>query len=262
MKFVISDEKRHLSGIYQIRNIETDGVYVGQTKESFLRRFYLHQWKLRQGTHDNSHLQRSWNKYGDDKFVFDIVEIVPDDLLDEREQYWIMYYRTTSKCYNIQDGGQPKRLVQYVSAEGRKIVGEKNRQRMLGSHLSEATKKKMSERRKGKRCNHSRQVISEDQAKKIKLLLMNGVPTRDIMEQLNIPYRPINNILSSNSWSTAYVEGWDEFYRNRPRHKGRQPKPEHEIQRVRELHSMGYSNNYISKDVGWDPQTIKRYLSL
>lgn len=39
--------------------------------------------------HQNCHLQNAWNKYGEDKFHFSIVELCPTDSLLIKEQYFI-----------------------------------------------------------------------------------------------------------------------------------------------------------------------------
>ena len=44
-------------GIYKIVNNINGKTYIGQTKEGFQRRYYLHDWKLRNNIHDNFHLQ-------------------------------------------------------------------------------------------------------------------------------------------------------------------------------------------------------------
>lgn len=61
--------------IYQIRNIENDKVYIGSTFR-FNRRKRLHLYRLNHNCHKNIHLQRAWNKYGKEKFIFEILEDV------------------------------------------------------------------------------------------------------------------------------------------------------------------------------------------
>ena len=75
--------------IYKIRNVVNDKFYVGSTVDS-RKRFWAHRKALRLGTHDCTHLQRAWNKYGEDCFKFEIVEVVPEgeDLL-AAEQKWL-----------------------------------------------------------------------------------------------------------------------------------------------------------------------------
>ena len=76
-------------GIYQIINKNNEKRYIGSTSESFRKRFNLHKHHLRNNKHKNSHLQYSWNKYGEDVFEFSILEICSDKLevLDREQEY-------------------------------------------------------------------------------------------------------------------------------------------------------------------------------
>lgn len=78
-----------ISGIYSITNLVNDKVYVGSAVD-IKARWYSHKSELRRGVHPNSLLQRSWSKYGEEKFLFDVIEEVIDkSKLLEREQYFI-----------------------------------------------------------------------------------------------------------------------------------------------------------------------------
>lgn len=221
MEFINRLQYKDKIGIYKIVNKVNGKTYIGQTSENFQRRYFLHNWKLCNNIHDNKYLQRSWNKYGEDNFQFEIVEGLEDSsMLNDREIYWIKYYRENGNCYNMQDGGQPKCLHQYISLESRKHVGELNRQRILGTKLSDETKHKMSESHKGKRVYRRNDLLRDNQVKQIKQMLIDGYSTYEIRTQLNIPYKAINGILSSNTYSSVKVDGWDEFRQNRKNGKG------------------------------------------
>ena len=261
MEFIERVKYKDEIGIYKIVNLVNRKVYIGQTKESFQRRYWLHRWKLRNGNHDNSYLQRAWNKYGEDNFVFEVIEILPKDRMDEREKFWIAYYRKETGCYSIQDGGQPENLNFYISPEIRKKQGERNRERMLGKKLSEETKRKMSESRTGKRVKKKTDVITEEQAREIKKLLVEGKSTKEIQLKMNVPYRCINNILSNNAWSIVQVEGWEDFQVNRERHKGPKTKLPEEIEKMKTLYDEYKSYNKVGSLLNIDPKTVKKYLT-
>lgn len=89
------------SGIYQIRNIVNNKVYVGQTKH-FKQRANSHFRELRNGKHYNRHLQRSFGAYGGEVFVFEVLERCGATELNSRERYWIETKRSEyAKCgYN------------------------------------------------------------------------------------------------------------------------------------------------------------------
>lgn len=77
------------TGIYKIYNRANKKYYIGSTQDSFMKRWKHHIDLLRNGTHKNSHLQRAFNKYGEDKFIFSILETCePEDCL-RREQIYL-----------------------------------------------------------------------------------------------------------------------------------------------------------------------------
>lgn len=59
-------------GIYKIENTINKKVYIGQSN-NILIRFSNHKYELNSNKHSNSHLQRAWNKYGRENFIFDIL---------------------------------------------------------------------------------------------------------------------------------------------------------------------------------------------
>ena len=218
MIFVDADKSKQLTGIYQIKNIVNGFAYVGQTRESFWRRYLFHRWKLKKHIHDNVNLQKDLDIFGEDSFEFSVLEVSVDNL-DELEKKWIAYQRSNGKCYNIQDGGKVT-LVNYVTKEGHKITGAKNREHMLGKRLSEDTKRKMSESRKGKTIKKKTDKLTPDDAHRIKTMLVEGYSTGEICDVLDIPYRLVNNILSNDAWKNVYVDGWDDFQNSRIRKRG------------------------------------------
>ena len=75
------------SGIYQIRNLIDDKIYVGRA--SFLdKRKWEHYRTLRYNKHSNIYLQNAYNKYGVSFFVFEILEECNKDMLISREHHW------------------------------------------------------------------------------------------------------------------------------------------------------------------------------
>lgn len=92
--------------IYSITNIVNNKKYIGQTS-NFKRRIREHINDMKNGTHSNPHLTKSIEKYGLDSFEIVKLEDCDNDILDEREEYWISYYSSTDKTkgYNIMPGG-------------------------------------------------------------------------------------------------------------------------------------------------------------
>ena len=64
-------------------------------------------------------------------------------------------------------GGSGRRGFQ-MSEHAKKIIGDKNRQNMLGKKHSEETKRKMSEIRRGKHIERHTDILNEDIVREIK----------------------------------------------------------------------------------------------
>lgn len=76
------------TGIYTIENTVNGHVYVGSAV-NFATRRRVHLHHLRHGKHHSPYLQRAFDKYGEEAFVFTLIEEVPSEQLFERETYWI-----------------------------------------------------------------------------------------------------------------------------------------------------------------------------
>ena len=77
-----------LCGIYSITCKPSGRVYVGQSIDIHTR-WKNHKSALNRGTVPNKILQSSWKKYGQDSFLFEILELCIEEKLDEREHHWI-----------------------------------------------------------------------------------------------------------------------------------------------------------------------------
>lgn len=93
----------HKSGIYQIRNLINNKLYIGSAVNLRERKLLRHLKQLRNGTHHNEHLQNAFNKYGEKNFVFEIIEFCSTKDILNQEQYWIdtMGVLDRQKGYNI-----------------------------------------------------------------------------------------------------------------------------------------------------------------
>lgn len=113
---------KRLPGIYEIKNLLNNKVYIGQTK-SIYSRLIDHKNALKNDKHDNSHLQRSFNKYGIDNFSFNVIEYCDQQYLTEKEKFYIS---EQIECYNIREAIDsvihPKR--QLISEETRKLLSD------------------------------------------------------------------------------------------------------------------------------------------
>lgn len=88
-------------GIYKIINVVNNKFYVGSAVD-LKRRKTRHFSELRTGKHNNRHLQAAWVKYGEQAFVFAVVEEVPEDAdLLAAENVWLKEHVGKEYCYNL-----------------------------------------------------------------------------------------------------------------------------------------------------------------
>ncbi len=90
-------------GIYKITNLKNNKIYVGSTGRSFKDRFNEHSRDLKNGKHKNYYLQSSYNKWGENIFKFEILEIINNlEFLHDREQKYLDDLCISKKfSYNI-----------------------------------------------------------------------------------------------------------------------------------------------------------------
>lgn len=97
----------HDSGIYAIYGKYNNFHYVGQTQEidGFQGRWSTHRRDLRNNDHDNSYLQNSFNKNGENNFAFKILQIASGNCnLYTLESGWVEKLESMhfQKGWNIQ----------------------------------------------------------------------------------------------------------------------------------------------------------------
>ena len=162
--------------IYKIRNIVNDHYYIGSTVDS-RKRFWAHRKDLRTGSHVCVHLQRAWNKYGEDCFKFEIIEQLDSkEALFPAEQKWLDEHFGQSYCYNVAaHADAPMRdaspELRAKLAERTKAWLERDGHPRQGAEWSVEQREQIRQSRVGKHAggNHYRygQLVSEEVRKKI-----------------------------------------------------------------------------------------------
>lgn len=141
MKVSNKDSKR--SGIYCIRNVVNNKVYIGRAVDIHRRILqHINALDTKDEYRENIHLIRSWHKHGRDNFEYFVLEYLPDNILilEEREYFWIEVYDSTKreKGYN-----KNNRTTGYVmSIEAKENLSRLNKIRFQ----NEEERKKISER--------------------------------------------------------------------------------------------------------------------
>lgn len=91
-------------GIYKITNLITGQAYIGQSVD-IKERFRQHiKTSLAYGPATNK-LYQAMQKSGQHNFMFEVLEEVPRAQLNERETYWIEFYKTKDYGLNSTRGG-------------------------------------------------------------------------------------------------------------------------------------------------------------
>jgi group I intron endonuclease len=145
--------------IYKITNKINNKMYIGKSKNP-ASRFVRHLKISKNLSINDNHFQAihgAIKKYGEENFVFEIIESCDSENASTKEKYWISNLKTQNKeyGYNLTSGGDG---VQEVSQESI----NKRRVKMIGRKHSAEHNKKISESNKGK-------IISEEVREKISL---------------------------------------------------------------------------------------------
>ena len=175
--------------------------YIGITKEKNPRE----RWRKGKGYWTNKHFTRAINKYGWDNIQHIILyEELSKEEAEQKERNLIKKYNSTNReyGYNIEKGGC---LNKEVSQETR----EKLRQNMLGKKLSDKTKQKMSEARKGEKCywygkhlsEETKRTLSEKKKKKVNQYSIDGkfIKTFNSMNEASKEY----NVTPQNIYASC-----------------------------------------------------------
>ncbi len=133
-----------ISGIYYIRNVQNDKMYIGSSKD-VEKRIHQHQNALKNGKHINVHLQRAYELYGAEAFDYGILEQTEELFI--REEFYIKQIDTTG-LYNLGTVGGGDN----ISNHPNKIVFiERMRQKLIENYknASNEQRKKLSLRMHG-----------------------------------------------------------------------------------------------------------------
>lgn len=133
-----------MTGVYCIENSVNGRKYIGQSTD-IEKRWRQHRQKLRNGKHNNMHLQRAWEEYGETAFLFYVLELCDEMSLSAREIYYIEKFNSFESGYNMTQEGEGTRSCLHTE-EYKKRMSEM----FAGRHFSDETIRKMSEAKKGK----------------------------------------------------------------------------------------------------------------
>lgn len=147
------------SGIYKITNIINDKFYIGSAN-NLSHRKSTHLYDLRNNKHRNIHLQRSYNKHGENSFIFSVVERCEVDELIEREQFYIdslnPYFNISRVAGSTIGFKRPDQSIRILEFNKNRVVSDETKSRTSSTlrqighkPTAECTEKSMQVLRKG-----------------------------------------------------------------------------------------------------------------
>ena len=135
-------------GIYKIANTITGDFYIGSSG-NINRRISEHRCTLANNVHRNIHLQRAWNKYGEQAFEFKAILLCDIKYKLYFEQGFIDLFKPV---YNVATNASAPMQGQHHTTETRAKQSEahKGNKSALGHKHTTETRAKLSEANKGK----------------------------------------------------------------------------------------------------------------
>ena len=157
-------------------------MYIGQSI-NIEKRWRGHKCELNHNRHRNGHLQNAWNKYGEENFMFSVLEECQRNELDEKEIYWIDRRKTTTDdCgYNMQYGGSSG-----LHTEEYKIYMKEKMKGNTNGGLGET---------------NGQSKITENQALRVINMLIDGLQASEIHKKTCVSLGTIKHIRQKDTWA-------------------------------------------------------------
>lgn len=219
-------------GIYKIENKINGMVYVGSSI-NVIERLAQHRRDLKREAHCNQKLQRSYLKYGEDQFLFQCIEVVIFiEALTEREQFWIDYYRSVGRVYNLCPAAgscagfkhseitlqKRKKIIPWnkgVKGYKTKPASEERKRRVASAQMGElnhnfgkptpdSVKEKIRSSLNGSKCYLAK--LDERQVMDIKIALMAGEKGNVLAAKYGVAKTQISSIKNGKTWRHVVID--------------------------------------------------------
>jgi len=200
-------------------------IYIGSSKDIYSR-WYQHKNKLRSNDHHSRHLQNAWNLYGEDSFVFEIIEEVKKekDLLLEKEQYYLDFYKSykseigynvcliAHSCLGVKRSEKTREKISQAAKASGRWKGENNpfygisltgsAHGMFGKmHTVESRKKISKNHADVSATKNPRAKLDWEKIRHIRSAYKNGeLSVKEMMSIYSVGQSTIYNILYHNTW--------------------------------------------------------------
>lgn len=213
-----------MMGIYSIKNIINGKLYIGQSRD-IDNRWFQHKNSLKNNTHRNIHLQNAYNKYGENAFAYNIIEVILDEKeLNSKEKIYIKHCQTNNikYGYNLTEGGE-------------------------GYSINQEVKDKISISKRGN-CSS----LSIEEVRKIKMALYCLMDRKEICNMFNINEKVLTQIAIGKSFVYVCEELNDSI------HNLKQKLIDERNQNILQLFKDGNTIAEIVKIVGLSASVVEK----
>lgn len=255
----IEDEKNH--GIYIIKNIKNGKVYIGQTRAGFRKRFLKHVSGFKCNSGHTQKFIDDYKIYGQDSFVFEILEIENDDSkLDSLERKYIKMFNSVEDGYNTQEGGNSyykNKCVKDMKLPEREYdeAFRKTRSEYMKNRVvTDETKERIRYANLGSKSPVA--VLDEQLVMRIKTDLVKGDSIKNVAVRYGQKYTTISAVSHERSWSHITVPGWDDYIRSKASVRKRHILTEEEVKKIRALLAEGYNESQVARMYGCSSSKI------
>ncbi len=128
--------------IYKFTNKINNKIYIGKT-QNLKKRISTH---IRLSKNPKNRFHLAIKKYGINNFKVEVLKVCKNQIdLSEREQYYISYFKSIKKGYNLTEGGTGGDVFSFQSPERKQEILRKRSKSMLGKN-------------KGKKCSEEQKI--------------------------------------------------------------------------------------------------------
>lgn len=248
--------------IYKISNNINGKFYIGKAINAE-KRFKRHKYLAKKGV--KRHFYNAIRKYGENNFTLSIIEECDNEIINDREKYWIERLNATNPLigYNNASGGEGGNTWQYNTHK--EDTKKKLSQKLKGHAVNYDAIKKQAEKRKG---TH----IPEKQKQKISATLKEKYKKGEI--NINIPpfydrtgstqtketRKKMSNFSKGKTYEERYGKEIGESLREkRKKHWEKEKNPNYKninTNQIIQLIKQGYKNKEICKILDISNTTI------
>jgi len=254
------DSKSVIYGLYCTCHQE-DGVrYIGQTSKSVQVRFNTHL-AVAAGHHGKSWVINWVNKHGGENIRYMIVERCGPDDLNDREEYWIAWFRSIKDdMVNVRSGGKqsrghkrPQSAIDAMTGPGNPMWGKKRPQYVIDA--LQAGRKPITEETRAKlRAAHTGRKVTPET-----LLIMSAAQK---LAKNTPEYLAAASIRMSGKKNPMYgVKLSDDVKRKISMSSPKSKLNEEKVRQIRLRRKRGESMKELAREFNVDPSAISSVVS-